>query len=475
MKKHTFLPVTGVDLKLTDFCNLRCTFCVNNDGNFKHAKVDVKNINRALKELYNAPSTLANLQNVFFTGGEPMFVLDYLKQIVDELPKEIFTSVVTNGIRMNEENLEKMRVMNINRIKVSYDTTDPKIFVKIRKGAKEEDLSIIEKNIKSAVEKDFLVFMRVALGKSNYKNLTAIYEKAMELGVDTLQIKPIVASGRAKENEQLITNGELMEVFSDLAKIYNDRVTKISVSCFTPAEQVGLPVKNCANKQKFYLNTDGDIFTCNYFMDPSNLLGNYNSKGGILEALQKRKKIYENLFTMENSIALCPSRLYLISKVKQLKFKELPLKEQEEIIEILKLDDNSKIDILNTDNWVTYKDGRNNDIYELKFAKNLYSLKELNSFERQDWSNISLQNYDFTKPNKNGNLPNISGAILKGTNAKINPQFVKNKNLYATNCEGLDLSQYDFRNIFINAAVLKDTNANIKGANGLPATPLDEI
>lgn len=166
---------------------------------------------------------------------------------------------------------------------------------------------------------------------------------------------------------------------------------------------------------------------------------------------------------------------YVNSKIKQRKFKELPLREQEEIIQILGLDNNSRLGISNTENWVTYEEGKNNDIYELKFAKNLYSLKELNSFERQDWSNIALQNYDFTKRNKTGNVPNIAGSILKGTNAKINPQFVKDRNLYATNCEGLDLSKYNFKNVFINAAVLKNTRANIEGANGLPATPLNEI
>ncbi len=91
-----------------------------------------------------------------------------------------------------------------------------------------------------------------------------------------------------------------------------------------------------------------------------------------------------------------------------------------------------------------------------------------------DLSGYDLSDIDFTDVD-------IRGANLKGTNAHIDPQKVKNKDITCTNLEGLDLGNADFTNvslsntdieqedlqkantyhIYINGTNLKETNAHI--------------
>lgn len=310
MKPPEIRPVTGVDLKVTGTCNLRCPQCVNADGPVKNDDVDVSAVVRALHELKDAPDDLSRLDSVFFTGGEPFKKLELVQAIMKQIPLDTFTSVVTNGTLVTRDAILKLKDLGLNRLKFSYDTTDPNAFVQIRRGATREQLVNIERNIETASTEGILTYMRIAFGKKNRGVLREIYQKAVDLGADTLQIKPMVPSGRAVENRDdlCMTKDEFMESFRDLWTIYDDTKTKISISCFPPALDIGFFAKYCANNQKFYMETDGRLYTCNYIMDEHNLIGNYREAGGLTQALKDRKQRFFDLFGENNVIKNCPSK-----------------------------------------------------------------------------------------------------------------------------------------------------------------------
>jgi len=304
-------PINGVDLKVTNTCNLRCEFCVNADYPGKKGDVNTKMVIRALNQLLNSDSSLANLQNVFFTGGEPLLRLDNIIEIAKSLPRTVLLGVNTNGLILDNKKIKRLKNANIKRIKFSYDTTDKKDYLIIRKGSKEDDFDKLERNIKLAAENNFIIFWRVALGKMNYRLLNSIYQRACSMGVDTLQIKPIVASGRAIFNKgQLsLSHNEIVETLKSLRIIIDNNKTKVSISCFPPASNLGLTTKFCANKNKFYLDVNGNIYHCNYIQDDNNLLGNYYDVDGIKKALIKRKKKFNRLFNNIGVISNCPALL----------------------------------------------------------------------------------------------------------------------------------------------------------------------
>ena len=310
-----YSPVTGLDMKVTNKCMLSCDFCVNSDGLENDIFIQVDKITSSLQEIITAPSELAELKAIYFTGGETLYGLDYIKNILTTVPQNIFTSIVTNGLMLNDKSIDTLRNLNISRVKVSYDTTNSLLLVDIRRGMKNEGLKLIENNIKKLVDSNILVYLRVALTKRNSRNLTEIYKKAVDLGIHTLQIKPVIYAGRVLKNvDIMLSYDELNNIFSSLADIYDENTVKVSISCYPPAKKFNLPVKNCANKDKLYLYINGDIYTCNYAIEKSNYLGNYLIDGGMLNALKERKRKYSQLFNDYGIIRNCPSILNYVEQ-----------------------------------------------------------------------------------------------------------------------------------------------------------------
>ena len=84
------------------------------------------------------------------------------------------------------------------------------------------------------------------------------------------------------------------------------------------------------------------------------------------------------------------------------------------------------------------------DIYQTRPVK--YSVDLL---RKLDLSELDFTGWD------------ISNLDLSYTNAKINPQTVRDKSLQGTNCKGLDFSNVDFTDVDIEGANLEETGANI--------------
>lgn len=304
----SYFPVTGVDLKITNKCMLSCDFCVNSDGLKNTAFANIDQLKSAIHELLTSPRELVVLNAIYFTGGETLYGLDIINNIIGDIPDSIFTSVVTNGLMLNKNTIKKLSELNLSRVKVSYDTTDSDLLLDIRKGMRASGLTKIEGNILNSVQAGLLVCLRVALTKRNAHNLINIYKRAVELGVDTLQIKPVISSGRAYDNNELVLSpDELQKLFYALSAIYDENKVEVSVSCFPPANNMNFSVKNCANRDKLYMDVNGDIFTCNYVMGAFNYLGNYLHPSGINEALNNRLTRFQELFNGDGVIRNCPS------------------------------------------------------------------------------------------------------------------------------------------------------------------------
>lgn len=302
-------PINGLDLKITNACNLRCIFCVNDDKPEKSGEINVEGAIAAIKKLIEQDKNIVSIENIFFTGGEPTLRLKSIAEITNALAKSIFFGINTNGLLLDEDKLDLLKKINVKRIKFSYDTTDKKLFTLLRRGTTEDDHEKLEKNIATAVRKGFLVFLRVALGKLNKDDLLNICKKADDLGVDTLQIKPIICSGRAKSNkgQLMLTEEEIFNLLQEVKDLTKNYKIKISISCFPPAAKIGLTTKFCANQDKFYFDINGNIYHCNYIVNENNLLGNYLKEGGVEEALNKRITNYRKIFSNERIVIDCPS------------------------------------------------------------------------------------------------------------------------------------------------------------------------
>ncbi len=316
MRPFNGLPVAGVELKLTNACMLRCSFCVNDDGPHKHGDIDAPAAIRALQELNDAPSNLGNLGFLSFTGGEPLSRIHIIEQIASVMPDTTTMGIATNGILLSDDTIERLQRARINRITVSYDTTRPQDYVLVRKGANVQQHSKLTSMLKHIPMAGITLNLRVALGAANVNVLTDIYACALESGADTLFVKPIVSSGRAAQNIDTVSlpPEKILTAFKNLRTVYDATKTRISVSCFSMAKATGLPVNSCTNNQTLYLDINGSIFSCNYVTDSNHLLGDYRQQGGMTCALRTRRERYAKLFGPRNDILGCPSSPYSVAQ-----------------------------------------------------------------------------------------------------------------------------------------------------------------
>lgn len=120
----------AVDLRvsLTDRCNLRCTYCMPEEGLSWLAKPELLTDEEIVRLVGIAVRDLG-VREVRFTGGEPMLRpgLVGIVAACARLEPRPELSLTTNGIGLGRTAVA-LREAGLNRVNVSLDTLDPEVF-----------------------------------------------------------------------------------------------------------------------------------------------------------------------------------------------------------------------------------------------------------------------------------------------------------------------------------------------------------
>lgn len=108
-------------IEVTRACNLRCKHCLNNSGEIINNQLTTEEIIDLIKKLSNA-----GIQEIRFTGGEPLVHKDIYKMIKLATKLGIYTSIGTNGTLINEEVAKKLKEVGLKRAVISLDGTKEK-------------------------------------------------------------------------------------------------------------------------------------------------------------------------------------------------------------------------------------------------------------------------------------------------------------------------------------------------------------
>ena len=117
-------------ISITDRCNLRCLYCMPNDGLAKMRHEEIL----TYEEILRLATIAVNLgvNKIRLTGGEPLIRKGILQLLpsLGSLPGLKDISMTTNGIYL-KENLGKIKSAGINRINISLDTLHRERYRKI--------------------------------------------------------------------------------------------------------------------------------------------------------------------------------------------------------------------------------------------------------------------------------------------------------------------------------------------------------
>ncbi|MBF0362139.1 MAG: radical SAM protein [Oligoflexia bacterium] len=236
-KEKNIFPIY-MEISPVSYCNHRCKFCaldfVNNSTTSSSStisKLDTKILANRIKEFADL-----GIKSIMFAGeGEPTLHPD-LPQLLDLCSEyKIDTSLTTNFIIKDKTKIANF-VKNCKWIKISVGGGNEETYSKIHgTKAKANDFEILMENIKYAlsIRKDFrndcAIGMQIILLPDNFDSVLELAEKAANLGVDYLVVKPYsqhplsITSEYAnidyKEERYLSLESELKKISTDKFKI----------------------------------------------------------------------------------------------------------------------------------------------------------------------------------------------------------------------------------------------------------------
>lgn len=120
-------------ISVTDRCNLRCVYCMPEDGVQLAGHEELLSLEEIVKIVQSA--VMVGIRKVRLTGGEPLVrkgIIDLI-EMINEIPEIDDIALTTNGILLPEM-AAGLKKAGLKRVNVSLDTLSPQKFAKITRG-----------------------------------------------------------------------------------------------------------------------------------------------------------------------------------------------------------------------------------------------------------------------------------------------------------------------------------------------------
>lgn len=256
---------------LTTKCNLSCRYCfIAKDDESKKVSADKNLIINAL------PTLRKQFDKLILTGGE-VLILPYLFDFIAEAKRLNFSVIIiTNGVLLNKDNIEKLIRLKVDGISVSIDSFDEQLNDSLR-GRSE----IVKQNIKNLIELGYStrkIKLLLTVTRKNIFSLPDIIDFCNDNKIG-LNINPVEINNADNDYKEYDLRNCTDDELVDLKKYFNEW-TKHKEARKQYAKAVfeildgKKPKKiSCSmGTNSFVIYPDGEAYTCFYQMERS--LGN---------------------------------------------------------------------------------------------------------------------------------------------------------------------------------------------------------
>jgi MoaA/NifB/PqqE/SkfB family radical SAM enzyme len=256
----------GIEVKVTNRCNQRCFHCMNNDSANSGEDLDSVQFTEKLNQWANAQvHSDYRIKEIRMTGGEPLLNLHTVTGIAHTCRSlGIDTGINTNATLLDKPTAQQLKESGLKIVKASFDTIDENTFRQMR--GKRASWARTLAGIRTAIEGGFRVILRLTLCSYNRKQLLSCYYMARDLGVEKLQIKPLISTGRANFSEAFLTRAEVRQALCELSTVVRGPFAQPEILCWPSEDSGSLPCKGCGSLDKIYVSPNFDVFTCNYIV-----------------------------------------------------------------------------------------------------------------------------------------------------------------------------------------------------------------
>ncbi len=265
MKDHYDRDITYMRVSVTELCNLRCRYCMPEEGIAKRAHEDMMTAEETIMAVKAGASL--GISKIRITGGEPLVKRGIVKLCgaIAEIPEIKELCMTTNGILLPQFAME-LKEAGVSRFNISLDTLNPK---KYRHITRIGDLEDAMAGIRAASAAGFsnLKINNVLMGGFNddeireFVNLTKRYP----IEVRFIELMPI-GGGIGLGKAGFVSCDRVLEKVPELEPL--DREVGVARLYALPdaAGSVGLirPVSCafCEGCNKIRLTADGKLKPC---------------------------------------------------------------------------------------------------------------------------------------------------------------------------------------------------------------------
>ncbi|MCH8233883.1 MAG: GTP 3',8-cyclase MoaA [Bacteroidetes bacterium] len=196
-------PIQYLRLAVTDRCNLRCFYCMPEEGiNFVPRKELLR-----YEEMERLVSLLApaGISKIRITGGEPFVRRDLMPFLgrLTRIPGVKQVNITTNGV-LTWKYMEQLKAIGISSINLSLDTLDPGRFFEI---TRRDNLKEVMKTMDAAQKHDIpLKINCVVIDGKNDEDILPLTRLAKDRPVDVRFIEEMPFNGDGRKYASLKWN-----------------------------------------------------------------------------------------------------------------------------------------------------------------------------------------------------------------------------------------------------------------------------
>ncbi|MGG7144621.1 GTP 3',8-cyclase MoaA [Clostridium nigeriense] len=304
-------------ISLTDRCNLRCVYCMEEEGSnfFKNEEKLTKD------EICKIVSVSAKLgiKKIRLTGGEPLVRNDIveLMEKINNIPEIEEIYLTTNGIIL-EEKVEVLKKVGLKGVNISLDSLKEEMFHKLtRLGDLKKVLSAIDKCLELGIKVKLNTVMIKGMNEDEILDFVKLTLKK-NIDVRFIELMPIGIGSKYKG----VSNEEIKELinenYKDIEEVRRNKTDGPAtyIKLKDGKGQIGFisAISNCfcENCNRIRLTSEGFLKQClhfNYGIDLRKLIRSGASEEEILNLIK------DNIFNKPEK------HLFLEkSKDKELKF-----------------------------------------------------------------------------------------------------------------------------------------------------------
>ena len=279
--------ITYLRLSVTELCDLRCRYCMPEDGVCKKRHEEMLTQEEMLSAIRAAASL--GIQKLRLTGGEPLVKPNIVSlcEGAAQTPGIREICLTTNGLLLPRL-AKDLRAAGVNRLNISLDTLDPEKYHYItRRGSLEDALKGIEAALAAGFEK--IKLNTVLIGGFNDGEIRGLAELTKQYPVDLrfIELMPMYDSGdfgpEAFIPYTVVTDRlpELSPIPADggVAKLYRLPDALGNIGLISPVS-----AHFCTECNRIRITADGKIKPCLHSSDEISIKGmDYD---GMLETLR---------------------------------------------------------------------------------------------------------------------------------------------------------------------------------------------